>query len=215
MNKPQTVNAPERGEKGFQKTHGLRRAPEYNVWNGMKHRCHNPNYGSYERYGARGISVCARWRNSFADFYADMGPRPSPQHSIERMDNDGDYEPGNCRWATLDVQANNKRRTIHVGGKKLVEIAAETGLSLSTVRARLYQGNADRIGSTEPLRRRDADTMNKGVSNGQAKMTDVGVRYMRALREQGWQLKDLAVYFGVSKSLAGLICRRERWGWLD
>lgn len=82
--------------------------PEYRIWTGMLARCSNPGSSAFYRYGARGISVCQRWRDDFENFYADMGPRPSPRHSIDRIDNDGNYEPGNCRWATPDVQAKNK-----------------------------------------------------------------------------------------------------------
>lgn len=82
--------------------------PEYSVWAGMKQRCFNPKAPSYRYYGGRGITVCQRWRESFAAFVADMGPRPSPEHSIDRINNDGNYEPGNCRWTTWDVQANNR-----------------------------------------------------------------------------------------------------------
>jgi len=89
--------------------HGLRRTPEYAIWCTMKARCHNPNAKHYEYYGARGISVCERWRNSFANFIEDMGRRPFDGLSIERYNNDGNYEPNNCVWATKTEQSRNRR----------------------------------------------------------------------------------------------------------
>ena len=88
------------------------RIPEYVAWTSMKQRCCNRNARGYSRYGGRGIKVCSRWLLSFENFLADMGRRPSPQHSIDRIDNDGNYEPGNCRWATQKQQSANTSRTV-------------------------------------------------------------------------------------------------------
>jgi hypothetical protein len=88
--------------------------PEYKVWAAMIQRCSNPNNADYPDYGGRGIRVCDRWLK-FANFYADMGPRPSPQHSIDRIDNDGNYALGNCRWATAADQRANQRPRHAVG----------------------------------------------------------------------------------------------------
>ena len=88
---------------------GNTRHPLYKTWEGMKNRCLNPNYPEFHYYGGRGITVCPEWRSSFWQFVADMGPKPSSKHSIDRVNPNGDYEPNNCRWATSIEQANNKR----------------------------------------------------------------------------------------------------------
>lgn len=95
-------------------THGHTRdygySPEYGTWQSMRARCGNPHYFQYHYYGGRGISVCDRWQNSFEAFLEDMGPKPTPKHSIDRIDPNGNYEPGNCRWATSLQQQETKRQ---------------------------------------------------------------------------------------------------------
>lgn len=108
-------------------SHGMRNTPEYRCWASMKSRCENPRHLGFKDYGGRGIKVCQRW-HAFENFFADMGRRPSADHSIDRYpDNDGNYELGNCRWATAKQQIDNRRRPKQ---KRIVHIR---GLEFRTV----------------------------------------------------------------------------------
>jgi hypothetical protein len=99
----------------FKRRHGLSHLSEYSIWKGMIRRCTDPRQHKYEHYGGRGISVCDRWRASFVDFLTDVGRRPSLAHSLDRYpDNDGDYRPGNVRWATDAEQGQNQRPRVSV-----------------------------------------------------------------------------------------------------
>ena len=128
----------------IKKTHGLRHTDEYGIWSKMIQRCHNENNQKYRIYGGRGITVCDRWRYSFANFYEDMGPRPSKMHSIDRENNEDGYHPGNCSWATKVEQANNTRTNkliTYLGvTKTLAEICAELGANYHRVYDRLSRG---------------------------------------------------------------------------
>lgn len=113
------------GEKHGMFKHGEWLSAEYRSWGAMKSRCLNPNSHAYSRYGGRGITVCDRWRDDFAAFLSDMGRRPSPQHTLDRFpDQSGNYEPGNCRWATAKEQIANQRR----GRKARVQSNNKSGI---------------------------------------------------------------------------------------
>src|SRR6478736_4809559 len=115
----------------------------YYVWASMKDRCYNPNNRQFRDYGGRGITVCDRWLSSYHDFISDMGPRPE-KHSIDRIDNNGNYEPGNCRWADKKTQQRNQRRAVFVEieGKtyRAIELAEEFGLKTDTIVSRAKNG---------------------------------------------------------------------------
>lgn len=91
--------------------HGMSSSPEYNAWHCMISRCTTKSDRRYKDYGGRGIKVCERW-SKFAEFYTDMGCRPSSNHSLERLDNNGDYSKSNCKWGTVEEQSNNKRGSL-------------------------------------------------------------------------------------------------------
>lgn len=119
------------------------RSSEYNTWCTMKARCHQPNSAGFKKYGAKGIQVCQRWRESFEAFISDMGRKPSPNHSIDRINNDGDYEPGNCRWATKVEQMNNMstNRLISYDGRvqTLAQWSRESGVDADIISLRITQ----------------------------------------------------------------------------
>jgi len=111
--------------------HGLRGTPEYDAWSGAKDRCHNPKSRVYLDYGGRGIIMDVSWRNSFLKFFSDLGPRPSVKHSLDRENTNGNYEPGNCRWATRKEQLFNRRPTTSIkyfSDQELLNEAERRGL---------------------------------------------------------------------------------------
>lgn len=134
--------------------HGKCNSAEYSVWENIIQRCTNPKAPSYRNYGGRGISVCLRWR-SFENFCADMGPRPQPKLQIERIDNNGDYAPQNCRWATKRDQTRNTRRNhaLSFRGKTmcLTDWAAEVRISAKTLSNRILSGWPTTRALTEPV----------------------------------------------------------------
>lgn len=131
-----------RAENPHNKTHGLSKTGVYLVWRNMLNRCYNKNVDSFKSHGARGIRVCDSWKNSFENFYKDIGHAYKHGLSLDRINNDGDYEPGNCRWANNEIQMNNKRTThfFEIDGKKMTikQWADEIGMNRNTLANRIY-----------------------------------------------------------------------------
>jgi len=124
-------------------THNMTGVPTFKSWESMKQRCTNQNSPDYFKYGGRGITICDRWLNSFDSFYEDMGLRPKGT-TLDRIDNDGNYEPDNCRWATAIEQLSNRRNTArYMFGDSLKtarELSEISGMKIKTIRDRLYAG---------------------------------------------------------------------------
>jgi hypothetical protein len=118
-------------------THGMTGTPVHWTWKSMMQRCYNKNNPSYPDYGGRGIVVCDEWHD-FNKFYADMGPRPEGM-TLDRVDVNGIYEPGNCRWASHKIQSRNKRNSLRIEGIELKYLAEELGMEYSTLYARLWR----------------------------------------------------------------------------
>lgn len=142
ISRPAILGNGKRGSHGL--TAGGHPPAEYNSWKGMRHRCHRPSHPRYSLYGGRGIRVCGRWFSSFEAFLTDMGPKPSPAHSLDRIDVNGHYEPGNVRWAEQKEQCRNQRRNRLVSFQgvemTLAEAAERSGVDASHMGYHLRRG---------------------------------------------------------------------------
>jgi hypothetical protein len=136
--------------------HGMTGTTEYTIWLHMKQRCLNPKAPDYHNYGGRGITICPRWQDSFEAFFADMGPRPSPQYTMERVRNMDGYSPDNCVWGTAVDQGRNRRTnhmlTLHGDTLCITEWAHRTGIHKATLRSRKLRQWSDEEALTTPVR---------------------------------------------------------------
>jgi hypothetical protein len=184
-------------------SHGMaprrNQAPEYKTWCGMRARCENPNKLEFVHYGGRGIRVCERWR-TFENFIADMGPRPSKMHSIERLDTNGNYEPSNCAWVTWDAQARNKRSTVRITafGETLLaeEWESRFGVSRQRIWERLRKGATPEVAVSA-----------KRIHPG-AKLTEAQIVEIKASADS---TRKLARRFGVHQHTIWSVRHDRTW----
>ena len=170
---------------------------EYRSWSSMLARCTNPKNDHYHNYGGRGIKVCKRWKK-FVNFYADMGPKPTPKHSLDRIDVNGNYEPTNCRWATTKEQRSNTRNTpwVTVNGvkKTIAEWAEELGVSSASMRYRIVDAKMDpSVAVSKPPRNFRMDITVNGVTRNLtewARELGTGASVLhRRIFKNGWDVK--------------------------
>ncbi len=186
--------------------HGKSMTAEYRAWADMRTRCNNPTNPSFHRYGGRGIKVCARWR-SFTAFLSDMGERPSTGHSLDRFpNNNGDYEPSNCRWATRHEQMANTSRNVRISGVIVSNIARQLGVTHTCIRRRRHL-------------RLPVFAAKGSFSRGElchtAKLTDADAVAIRAAwLERGSVVgtgRQLAREYGVSPATITMLVKRKTW----
>lgn len=185
--------------------------PLYGTYNQMVQRCRNPNVEAFHRYGGRGIKVCESWSEDFWNFVDDMGERPSSRHSIDRIDNDGDYCPENCRWATPEEQARNmsSNTILTHDGKTMcvIDWADHLGITRQALFARLKRWPLDQALTLYPEGRRRV----RGAKHKLSKLTASKVREIRRRRAAGELLSALGEEFGVSGALISAIAKRKTW----
>jgi hypothetical protein len=181
-----------------------RTLPEHWTWVAMRTRCNCPTYKDYAYYGGRGIRVCDRWQTSFENFLADMGPRPSSRHTLDRIDNNGNYEPGNCRWATWKEQSRNKRNSIYVEfeGERITvdELSHRTKIPVGTLHGR-HKSGAPLL---EPGRLR-------GESHPLTSLTVADVIDIRSSLAAGASMAEMSRKYGVTPPAIRAIRDRRTW----
>lgn len=188
----------------------------YRAWADMIRRCTSPKADAFPYYGGRGIKVCDRWRSDFAAFLADMGERPEG-HSIERDDVHGDYEPGNCRWATHREQMRNKQNTrfFEVNGERicLQEAAEKLGIGHSAIINRIKRGWSVERAVTLPLQRKGTHGHVRGEAHPSSKLTADQVSDIRRRLSSGqWGIgRALAKEYGVSSAIISKIKLGQAW----
>lgn len=186
-----------------------RHHPLYETWRGMLKRCYQPTATGYANYGGRGIGVCARWRDSFDAFVADVSPRPTPAHSLDRIDNNGDYAPENIRWATKSEQRRNCRQspvyTIGCVTGTLCEWAARSGVPRTTILNRLRRGWSLERALLQPSRLKapTGSVLPRGVGLACA-VNGIHLRTVQSRVRRGWPL-DRALMVAAGPQRGGRV----------
>jgi hypothetical protein len=179
----------------FRVKHGMSGTPEFVAWTSMRQRCGNPRCRRYANYGGRGISICERWR-AFENFLADMGRRPSPDHSLDRIDNDGNYELGNCRWATRSQQQRNKS---NYTDKEKLPRGDDHWTRKDTDRARSI------------ARLNIVSAHKSGAANGNARLTEPSVRDIKHRIAMGESDVSISASYSVRPGTIWFIRTGKHW----
>jgi hypothetical protein len=199
--------------KKRERLNGLSSRPEYITWQGMVQRCSNPKASSYKYYGAKGIKVCEEWRQSFQAFYAYVGPKPSPTHSIDRYPNkDGHYEPGNVRWATPQEQGRNRNQgllTINGVTKHLWEWAELSGLSVHCICLRLRRGIDPIQAISSPIGKRVAP------NSIRKKLTEVTARAIISMHANGVSNTEISKALDTHEATVRSVLTGRTWAHLQ
>jgi hypothetical protein len=184
----------------IEERHGMasRKSSEYNAWCDMKARCNRTSHKWFHRYGGRGITVCERWANSFPNFLSDMGKKPGKEYSLDRIDNDGIYEPGNCRWATRIEQDNNKsdNRFLTYNGRTqtVTQWQRELGLSRGVIEARLDRGFTSKQAIEIPVKPNEIFLIYNGKTQNLtewANEADISVTCLKKRLSKGWSMGEI------------------------
>ncbi len=168
---------------------------EYRSWAGMKSRCNNPNHSNYHYYGGRGIKVCSRWNQSFKAFLADLGRKPYPKYTLDRIDNSGGYKPSNCRWTTQSEQRKNSRsaRLLTVNGKTMcvLDWAKELYIHPTTIYFRLNAGWSSKK-ALGPVRQIELVTFQKRTKTISCWAKEFGLNpiTLNWRLKAGWSIRD-------------------------
>lgn len=203
---------------------GCTDTPEWHAWQSMIARCLSPTHKAYANYGGRGISVFNAWvvDGGFVNFLASVGPRPSPNHSLDRIDNAGNYEPGNVRWSTINEQNRNKRsnRRITAYGTTMLmkDWSRATGETPDKILGRIKRGWSPERAVMRHISNSDLDLFDGSnpipagrIVRKHVSLTENDVREIRALKDSGMKQTVIAEKFGASDQLISLIVRGKQW----
>lgn len=176
--------------------HGMHNSPEHRTWVEVHRRCYNENTAQYKDYGGRGIRMSDEWKNSFEAFYRDMGPKPGSAYSIDRIDNNGNYEKGNCRWGTRTTQSNNTSTNVRYDfeGESLTiaELASRFNMPYATMRMRLIYFPIDVAVNKDIRFLKFKFTMNGVTKTMKEWLAKAGITFEEYVsrRELGWSIED-------------------------
>lgn len=201
--------------KHHNRKHGRYGTPEYRSWQAMLARCYNQNSTHFKDYGGRGIFVCDGWRHSFESFFIDLGIRPSMSHTLDRFpNNDGNYEPGNCRWATRQEQARNRRSGFLITLDGVTKCAAEWEILKGLPTTILYKRIRSGMTPEEAMNTPSGGCKRRGEETGSSKLKKEQVLLIRQRVFNGEDYSTMMRDYGIGRSHVSRIVHRLTWNHL-